>query len=528
MANPTHSKSWRALQDHAANIQSQNLKLTDLFGSNTRRSQEFSIEWDDVLFDYSKQFLTPDILRELLNLAEHAELHSAIDAMFNGEKINATEDRQVLHTALREPAGAKQREEVANAMKAMDDFVRKIHTQTWLGASGKPITTIVNIGIGGSDLGPAMVVDALQDFTVSNLSVHFVSNVDPSHMHQCLKGLDAGETLFVIASKSFNTLETHQNAAFARQWFLDSGYSEAEIAKHFVATTSNLDAAETFGIASENLFPLWDWVGGRYSLWSTIGLPIALAVGMDNFHALLAGAHRIDQHFREKDFSENIPVLMALISIWNINFLKSNSCAVIPYSQRLNLLPSYLQQLYMESLGKQVTRGGETVNYRTAETMWGTAGSNGQHSYFQLLHQGSENIPVEFLSFCVPAQSSKIEQHNHLLANCFGQSKALMEGTIDLEDPHKTLPGNKPSTTLLMDQLTPSSLGSLLALYEHKVFVQSIIWDINAFDQWGVQHGKVTSKAVAQALEDPLITGSSDGSTNNLVKFAKSKQSSKK
>ena len=527
MGKLTDSQTWQTLQQQANDLNAVNLRADALFAEDAARFSKFSLQHEQLLFDYSKQLITPDIKQSLLDLAHESNLSEAIKRMFGGEKINITEDRAVLHTALRLPDSKDRPPEVTDALLQMERFVANIHGQKWLGASGDPITTVVNIGIGGSDLGPAMVVDALSDYAVTGITTHFVSNVDPSHIQSVLRQCKPGQTVFTIASKSFTTLETHQNANAARQWFLSSGYSEKDIAKHFVAVTSNAAAATGFGIEQSNIFPMWDWVGGRYSIWSAIGLPIALTVGMANFKQLLAGAHSMDEHFQHAPLSENIPVMMALIGIWNVNFLNARSTAVVPYSQRLNQFPAFLQQLTMESLGKRVNLAGEPVDYRTGEIIWGTAGTNGQHSYFQLLHQGTEFVPVEFIGFCIPHDSCEADQHHHLLANLLSQSKALMDGDTKAADPHKFVEGNKPSTTMLIDRLTPFTLGSLLALYEHKVFAQSIIWQINAFDQWGVQLGKVLSEKLGSAIDQISTNQSIDGSTNGLIaKIRRVKQTS--
>ncbi|MFT4862773.1 MAG: glucose-6-phosphate isomerase [Pseudohongiellaceae bacterium] len=517
MGKLTDSHAWRALLKIADQIKAENLRIDSLFAKDANRFNKYSLLHDQLLLDYSKQLVTDDALQSLLDLAHESNLTEAIDQMFSGKNINLTENRAVLHTALRRPPSENQPAEVAHALQQMEQFVGDIQDLRWLGADKQAITTIVNIGIGGSDLGPAMVVDALADFAQDGLTVHFVSNVDPSHIRSVLQQCSAGQTLFTIASKSFTTLETHQNANAARRWFLDCGFSEKDIAKHFVAVTSNLAAAEAFGIETSNVFPMWDWVGGRYSLWSAIGLPIALAVGMENFKQMLAGAHTMDEHFQHTPLTSNLPVMLGLIGIWNVNFLGAHSTAVVPYSQRLNQFPAFLQQLTMESLGKRVNLHGEAVDYRTGEIIWGSAGTNSQHSYFQLLHQGTEFVPVELIGFCTPHYTRESNQHQHLLANFLSQSKALMDGDTDIDDPHKYIAGNKPSTTLLIDQLSPSSLGSLIALYEHKVFVQSVIWQINAFDQWGVQLGKVLSEKMTSAIDVPASAQPIDSSTQGLI-----------
>lgn len=513
MVNPTKTLAWQALQKHSLQFKKDDFLLKSLFQEH--RFEQFSASHGELLLDFSKHYLTSETFSLLTQLAEECGLHGAIEDMFNGEKINRTENRAVLHTALRVPA-AQRRTEVADALAKMTAFVEDIHNGTWLGASGSKIRNIVNIGIGGSDLGPAFVVDALAAFAAKEVNLHFASNVDPSHLNSILAPLDPSTTLFIIASKSFSTLETHQNATLAKRWFLNAGFSEENVASHFVAITSNLDAAQKFGLGVQNLFPMWDWVGGRYSLWSAIGLSIALACGMDNFNKLLAGANSMDEHFRHTEFKHNLPVISALLSVWYINFFDAPSTALVPYSQRLNLLPAFLQQLYMESLGKSVSIDGDALEYRTGETLWGTPGTNGQHSYFQLLHQGTEFIPVEFIAFIKPENSDNIEQHNHLLANCLSQSMALMDGDPQ-SNPHTNVAGNKPSSTMLIDELTPFNLGCLIAYFEQKVFVQGVIWNINAFDQWGVQLGKVLSEKVVKAIEDSTAGKHLDESTAQLI-----------
>lgn len=514
MVNPTQTLAWQSLQEHSQQFKNAEFVLHSLFQKG--RFDKFSASHEGLLLDFSKHYLSSETFSLLTQLAEECGLQGAINDMFAGEQINCTENRAVLHTALRVPL-ADQRPEVTDALAKMTAFVEAVHCGTWTGASGGKIKDIVNIGIGGSDLGPAFVVDALATFATGDVKLHFVSNVDPSHLNDILTPLNPSTTLFIIASKSFNTLETHQNAQLAKRWFLGAGFSADNVANHFVAITSNLEAAEKFGLPQQNLFPMWDWVGGRYSLWSAIGLSIALACGMDNFKQLLAGANAMDEHFRRTDFSHNLPVISALISVWYINFFDAPSTALVPYSQRLNLLPTFLQQLYMESLGKSVDVDGETLEYRTGETLWGTPGTNGQHSYFQLLHQGTEFIPVEFIAFIKPENSDNIEQHNHLLANCLSQSMALMKGDPQ-SNPHTNVVGNKPSSTLLIDELTPYNLGSLIAYFEHKVFVQSVIWNINAFDQWGVQLGKKLSEKVVEVIKDSTAANQLDESTMQLVK----------
>lgn len=526
MTSPTDLPAWQALAEQAARFQQPDFQLPRLFAANPDRFQQYSLELEGLLLDYSRHYLDDEARNSLLALADQRQLGDAIAAMFRGDAINNTEGRPALHVALRQPAGANQHPEVITTLQRMADFVAAVHSGDWRGHSGKKISAVVNLGIGGSDLGPAMVSEALGRFARNELDVRFVSNVDPVHLQRTVADLDPDTTLFIVASKSFTTLETHQNAAAARRWFLrggnkgaakSTGNDEAGIARHFVAITTNLDAAAEFGIPEANLFPMWDWVGGRYSLWSAIGLPIALAVGMENFRQLLAGAHAMDEHFRRAPLAENIPVLMGLLTVWYTGFFNAHSTAVVPYYQTLAQFPSYLQQLYMESLGKRVDKSGQPVDCTSGEVVWGTTGTNGQHSYFQLFHQGTEFIPVDFIAVAMPGVEDGDEAHQHLLANCLSQSLALMQGTPDETDPHRQVPGNRPSSTLLLADLDPYRLGMLIALYEHKVYTQSVIWDINAFDQWGVELGKRLSRTLFSALSDSAQRASLDSSAQGLI-----------
>lgn len=524
MISLTELPAWQALSRHAETFRQADFRLASLMRNNPNRFSAMSAAQGELLLDYSKNFLDDETLPMLLELAEARELPAAIAAMFRGDAINNTERRPALHVALRRPAGnpeSAQHPEVEQTLERVAGFVADVHSGKWCGYTGKPIKTVVNIGIGGSDLGPVMVSDALAEFADPRLDVRFVSNVDPVHLKRTVKGLDPESTLFIIASKSFTTLETHQNAAAARRWFLAHSEDEDAIAQHFLAITTNLQAAAEFGIPEENLFPMWDWVGGRYSLWSAIGLPIALGLGMTQFRELLAGAHAMDEHFRSSPLSENLPVIMALLTVWYTGFFNAHSTAVVPYYQALNQFPTYLQQLYMESLGKRVDRDGETVQTNTGEVVWGTAGTNGQHSYFQLFHQGREFIPLDFIAIAEPGVKDNPEAHQHLLANCLSQSLALMDGTPGEADPHKQVPGNKPSNTLLLPRLDPYHLGSLIALYEHKVYAQSVIWGINAFDQWGVELGKKLSRTLFSALQDPQVAAQLDASSKGLIETIK-------
>ncbi len=519
MSSPTQTTAWKQLQKLSEEFKREDFCLSDLFHTADDRFELFTLAHENLLLDYSKNLLTEKGIGKLIKLAEDCGVPAVIEAMFNGERINHSEDRPALHVGLRDPEC--QNPAVSDTLGRMETFVDAIRRGEWTGYTGKRIVDVVNLGIGGSDLGPAMVTEALGDFANGELELHFVSNVDPVHLESTLAVLDPATTLFIIASKSFTTLETYQNANTAREWLLQRAQNNAAIGRHFIAITDNRAAAEEFGIDPANLYPVWDWVGGRYSLWSAIGMPVALAIGMANFRALLSGAHAMDRHFREADLQQNMPVIMALLSIYYRGFFDAHSTAIVPYSQRLNLLPPYLQQLSMESLGKRVDVMGKPVATHTGEVIWGTAGTNGQHSYFQLLHQGTNFIPVDFIAFARTTAVGKELAQRHLLANCFSQSLALMQGRDEPGAPHKHVPGNKPSNTLLISELNPYNLGSLIALYEHKVFVQSVIWDINAFDQWGVELGKLLSRDVFASLANDNSDHAFDDSTCGLIEFVK-------
>lgn len=505
-----------ALQKHSEEFKRKDFRLSALFGPDSNRFQEYSLSHEGLLLDFSKNFINPRTLSLLVDLAEQSQLPAAIEAMFNGEEINTTEQRAALHIALRDPSTDTSTPEVSASLERIEKLVAQVHGGEWKGYSGKAITDVVNLGIGGSDLGPAMVCDALKPSSTPKLNVHFVSNIDPSHLHNTLKDLQAETTLFVVASKSFSTLETLTNAEAARDWLLQRTDATAT-AKHFVAITTNLSAATEFGIEEQNLYPLWDWVGGRFSLWSAIGLPIALAIGMDGFRQLLAGAHSMDEHFRTAPPKKNLPIILALLNFWYREYFDAHSTAVVPYSQRLNLLPSFLQQLCMESLGKSVDKQGAPIEHNTGDIIWGTAGTNGQHSYFQLLHQGTEFIPVDFIAAANSDAEGSGQAHQQLLANCFSQSLALMEGKLNADSAHKVVAGNKPSNTLLLEELNPYNLGMLLALYEHKVYALSVLWNINAFDQWGVELGKKLSTKVFAAMSAETDQELLDASTQGLI-----------
>ncbi|MES2050075.1 MAG: glucose-6-phosphate isomerase [Pseudomonadota bacterium] len=521
---------WCLLQQRANNMPS----LKELFQTDPQRFSHFSASACGMLLDYSKQRIDTTAKLNLLALARQQEVESRRDAMLRGEAINNTENRAVLHTVLRLPKGESFKlngeniaADVHKVLAQMRSFSDAVREGRWLGYSGKAIRTIVNIGIGGSDLGPQMACIALAPWSQKNLSLHFVSNVDGRHVADALANADPETTLFVVASKTFVTMETLTNARTARDWMLSHGCPEDQIRQHFVALSTNIEAAAEFGISPENVFPFWNWAGGRYSMWSAIGLSIALYVGADRFEEMLAGAHEMDLHFAQAPLEENLPVLMALIGVWNINFLGLQALSIAPYHQRMTRLPAYLQQLEMESNGKSVTREGHRVDYTTSPILFGEAGTNGQHAYFQLLHQGATIIPTDFI--VVAEDDAGLPGHNKaLLANCFAQSKAMALGKsmqevrAELGDlPEKMLAprvfeGNRPTSTLLLDSLTPRSLGALIALYEHKVFVQSVIWDINAFDQWGVELGKSLAQQLI-SLDPDSVKEEYDSSTRGLL-----------
>jgi len=535
MTSPTKTAAWKQLRSHYQQFARANFQLAALFENEPHRFHEFSLKTDQLVFDFSKNLITQQTIDLLLALARECGLASAITDMYGGKEVNNTENRAALHMALRAaPADQISKPEVVDTLDRMQAIVSAVHQHQWRGYTGDPITNIVSIGIGGSELGPAMVTEALSAFAVPGLKVHFVSNVDPSHITTTLAALDPGTTLFIIASKSFTTTETYHNASLARKWLLESGASKADLAHHFLAISTNLQATREFGISKDNTLPMWDWVGGRYSLWSAIGLPIALALGMDQFRQLLAGARDMDQHFLTADLAHNIPAIMGLLGVWYSGFFGSNNHAVIPYNQHLHRLPAFLQQLCMESLGKSVTKNGDRVDTNTGEIVWGEPGTNAQHSFFQLLHQGTHLTPVDFIAVAEGEDTHK-HQHSILLANCFAQSMALMQGqSLTSADPdsnssanpntasaqlspHKTMTGNKPSNTVLLKQLNPYTLGNLIAMYEHKVYVQSVIWNINAFDQWGVELGKSLAEQLIEQMTNSNNQADYDDSTNNLI-----------
>lgn len=542
MSALTESPVWSALTAHYARIA--NYPIISFFENDPRRFEKFSRQFKSILLDFSKQPLDDQVIECLLDLARQQKLQEWIERMFSGERINTTENRAALHIALRAHSpvyldGVDVVPDVQAVLRKMAQFVAAVHERSYRGYSGLPVTDIVNIGIGGSDLGPAMVTEALKPYCLPQFRVHFVSNIDGAQLDGVLRNLDPATTLFIVASKTFTTQETLTNAHSARAWFLQNGGNETAIARHFVAVSTNLAAVRQFGITAENTFPFWDWVGGRYSLWSAIGLPIALAIGMDSFYALLAGAHDMDQHFLHTPLEANLPVLLGLIGIWQINFCQATSHVILPYDQSLHRFPAYLQQLEMESLGKRITRDGELVDYSTGVIVWGEPGTNGQHAFYQLLHQGTQVFNADFLAPC-NSQHSLHHHHTMLLANFLAQTEALMRGKsaqtvrAELEAEgislqriqqllsHRVFPGNRGTTSILFDKLDPHTLGTLIALYEHKVFVQSVIWNINPFDQWGVELGKQLANTILAELTNDRLSPEHDASTSGLMRYLQS------
>ncbi|WP_213304125.1 glucose-6-phosphate isomerase [Paraburkholderia sacchari] len=517
----TQSPAWRALAAHRTSVA--HGSISELFADDPDRVARFSLAAAGLYVDYSKNLVTAETLELLCALARDTGVEERRRAMFAGERINTTENRPVLHVALRERSampipvdGKDVVPEVSAVLEKMRRFTDAVREGTWRGYTGRAMTDVVNIGIGGSDLGPRMVCEALKPYAHEALTMHFVSNVDGADIAEVLRSVDPETTLFVVASKTFTTRETLVNAQTARAWLLASGAPEAAVAKHFVAVSTHAEAVAAFGIDTDNMFEFWDWVGGRYSLWSAIGLPIALAIGMDGFEAMLGGAHAMDRHFFEAPLGQNLPVLLALIGIWHINFFGATSHLIAPYDRYLHRLPAYLQQLDMESNGKSVTLTGERVDYATGPVIWGEPGTNGQHAFFQLLHQGTALIPADFI-VCMQPHHALDAHHEILLANCFAQSEALMNGSPAANEPHRNFDGNRPTNTICLDKLDPASLGALLALYEHKVFVQGAIWNINSFDQWGVELGKRLAVTIEGEVAQPGSELAHDGSTNGLI-----------
>ncbi|WP_317933077.1 glucose-6-phosphate isomerase [Halioxenophilus sp. WMMB6] len=524
--------SWPQLYTHSQQLPT----LVSLLAEDPDRVDHFSLEVGPLYLDYSKCHLDAPARDALWQLAEEAGLPAAIQRLLAGEHVNNTEQRPALHTALRSPSLSADDKNtiVAQTQAKVAEFVERLHTGAWLGYTGRAITDVVNIGIGGSDLGPRMVVTALSNYQAARPRVHFVANIDGADLSDQIANLNPETTLFIVASKSFSTLETRENALAARQWLQDSGCSQALLCQHFVAVSSNVPTAVEFGISEDNIFPMWDWVGGRYSLWSAIGLPIAIALGMKQFKELLAGAELMDTHFSQAPMAANMPVTLALLTFWYSAALNYQSQAILPYAQRLSRLPAYLQQLDMESLGKSVTVSGAPLADDSGLILWGTEGTNGQHSFHQLLHQGTRKVLVDFIA-CAQPMSVLDNHHTYLLANCIGQGQALLAGKslaeakaellsagkspdeADRLAPHKVIPGNRPSNTLILDQLNPHSLGALIALYEHKVYCLGVLWNLNPFDQWGVELGKQLGAAVYPALTGQAIPETWDASTRALT-----------
>ena len=539
MSELTKTSVWETLEEHQ--LEMAYVQMRDLFAEDAQRFEKYSIRFADILFDYSKNIVTEETLTLLLQLAEEAGLQEMIAKMFSGEKINVTEDRAVLHVALRNRSnrpifvdGDDVMPGVNAVLAKMRAFTESVRSGAWKGHSGQEITDVVNIGIGGSDLGPKMVLAALKPYSHPRITNHFVSNVDSTDIAETLKLCKPESTLFLIASKTFTTQETMANANSAKEWLLQVAGDETAVAKHFVALSTNAKKVAAFGIDTNNMFEFWDWVGGRYSLWSAIGTSIALGIGMDNFEALLTGAHKVDEHFRTTPFAKNIPVIMALLGIWYNNFWGAQSQAILPYDQYLQYFSAYFQQGDMESNGKRVTKSGAPVDYDTGPILWGQPGTNGQHAFYQLIHQGTKLIPCDFLAHA-QSHNPMGQHHPILLSNFLAQTEALMKGRttaaarkelaaqsvtgkqLDMLAQAKTFPGNKPTNSILIKKLTPETLGMLIALYEHKIFSQGIIWDINSFDQWGVELGKVLAKAILPELENNQPVTSHDSSTNGLI-----------
>ncbi len=541
--NPTNTTAWKELQQHFSDMK--NVHMRNLFKGDQDRFSKYSVISRDIVFDYSKNIITDKTIELLLQLANDCRIKDGVEAMFNGEKINETENRAVLHTALRNLSEAPVYAEgedvmpaVRNVQKQMKNFCNRVHDGRWRGYTGKRIKYIVNIGIGGSDLGPLMVTEALKPYWLDDIQTFFVSNVDGTHIAETLKRVKPERTLFLIASKTFTTQETMTNAYTARDWFLEHAIDEKHVAKHFVALSTNETEVVKFGINKRNMFQFWDWVGGRYSLWSAIGLSIALTIGYKNFEELLAGAYESDQHFRKTPFEKNIPVLMALVGLWYTNFFGAQSEAILPYDQYMHRFAAYFQQGNMESNGKSIDRNGEETEYATGPIIWGEPGTNGQHAFYQLIHQGTLLIPCDFIA---PAQSHNPigDHHQKLMSNFFAQTEALMNGKTEEEAekelekaglnneaiakllPYKVFSGNRPTNSIMVKKITPFSLGQLIAFYEHKIFVQGLIWNIFSFDQWGVELGKQLANKILPELKDDDRISSHDSSTNNLINIFK-------
>lgn len=541
MSSVDRTPEWRALRAHWDELSG--VRMQDLFARDPTRPERMSLRAAHIFADYSKNLLTDKTLELLLALAAAVDLPGAIRRMFAGERINNTEDRAVLHIALRNRSdrpilvdGEDVMPGVNEVLQRLEGFVAAVRGGDWKGFTGKRITDVVNIGIGGSNLGPLMVCEALRPYQSEDLRVHFVSNVDGAHLAETVRTLDPATTLFVVASKTFTTLETMTNAESARAWLVKALGSEAAVASHFVAVSTNEAKVVAFGIDPNNMFGFWDWVGGRYSLWSAIGLPIALAVGMDRFVALLEGAHAMDEHFRSAALGENLPAILGLIGVWYANFAGARTHAVLPYDQSLRYLPAYLQQGDMESSGKGVTRTGEPVEYTTGPVIWGEPGTDGQHAFFQLIHQGTQMIPADFIA-PINSHNPLGDHHAKLMANFFAQTEALLRGRTQDEArdemraagmsptrveelaPHRTFPGNRPTNTILVERLTPEALGALIAFYEHRIFTQGVVWGINSYDQWGVELGKQLAGVILKELEDGQVSADHDTSTQGLLEY---------
>jgi glucose-6-phosphate isomerase len=540
--NPTETSSWQKLTAHFLSMQA--VHMRELFEEDPDRFKKFSLMFEDILIDYSKNIVNEETLKALIELANECELSQAIHSMFHGDKINQTEHRSVLHVSLRNRSnspmitdGKDVMPDVNKVLNQMKNFTDQLHSGSWKGYSGKAITDVVNIGIGGSDLGPYMVTEALKPYW-KNIQPHFVSNVDGTHIAETVKTLNAETTLFIIASKTFTTQETMTNAESAKKWFLEKSNGTGDVAKHFVAVSTNTKSVTEFGISADNMFVFWDWVGGRYSLWSSIGLSIACTIGYDNFVQLLEGAHAMDNHFKNEPFEKNISVLLALIGIWYGNFFDASSEAILPYDQYLHRFAAYFQQGNMESNGKYVDRNGQPVFYQTGPVIWGEPGTNGQHAFYQLIHQGTKMIPCDFIAPAI-SHNPLDDHHQKLLSNFFAQTEALMVGKtedevvqelskaglskdeMEFHIPYRVFTGNKPTNSILFKIMTPRTLGSLLAMYEHKIFVQGVIWNIFSFDQWGVELGKVLAKKILPELASDTPVTSHDSSTNGLINYFK-------
>jgi glucose-6-phosphate isomerase len=549
MSELTQSKVWLALKTHYEEIKHTHMR--DMFDDDDKRFEKYSVQLNDILYDYSKNRINDETLTLLLQLAKDVELPLWIEKLFTGEPINHTENRAVLHTALRDQGdqplmvdGVDILPEIREERQRVQLLAEKVRTRKWRGATNQAITDIVNLGIGGSHLGPLMVTEALRPYTLHDLKVHFVSNVDENHINDTLEYLNPETTLFIIASKTFTTQDTMVNAETARQWYINKLGSEEHIHRHFAAVTSNVALAKAFGVAEENIFKMWDWVGGRYSLWSAIGLSIMIAIGSEQFDELLEGAYSVDQHFRYAPLEKNIPVLMALLGVWYNNFFEAQTMAVLPYDQHLHRFPGYLQQADMESNGKYVDRQGNEVDYTTGPVVFGEIGIAGQHAFFQLLHQGTKLVPADILA---PVYSFHCiaRHHRALMSNVFAQTEALMRGKTEQEAydelkatgldedlirqlvPYKVFPGDRPTSTLLFDTLDARTLGAIIALYEHKIFVQGVVWNINSFDQWGVELGKQLAKSILHELNDDQPITSHDSSTNGLINRYKRQRTTK-